>query len=50
MESIENTKKNEDILRYAGENQSALYLPRQEVAFRKECRKIKGCESLKVDF
>ena len=26
------------------------YLTRQEVAFRKECRKIKGCGSLKVDF
>ena len=23
---------------------------RQEVAFREECRKIKGCGSLRVDF
>ena len=26
------------------------FLPRQQVAFREECRKIKGCGSLKEDF
>lgn len=26
------------------------FLSRQEVAFREECRKIKGCESLKRSF
>ena len=26
------------------------YLSRQEVAFREECRKIKGCGSLREDF
>jgi len=50
VESIENTKKNEDMLRYARKNQSALYLLRQEVAFRGKCRKIKGCGSLKENF
>ena len=27
-----------------------IYLPRQEVAFREECRKIKGFGSLREDF
>ena len=35
-----------------GENydKSIIHLPRQEVAFLEECRKIKGCGSLKEDF
>lgn len=31
-------------------DESTICLPRQEVAFLKEARKIKGCGSLKVDF
>ena len=31
-------------------DKSTIHLPRQQVAFWEECRKIKGCGSLKEDF
>ena len=36
--------------RYAKKNKSPHGLPRQEVAFLKKAREIKGCGSLRVDF
>ena len=32
------------------DDKSIIDLPRQQVAFRKECRKIKGCGSLEEEF
>ena len=35
---------------YEKYDKNTIRVPRQEVAFRKKCRKIKGCGSLEEDF
>ena len=35
---------------YEKYDKNTIHLPRQQVAFLEECRKIRGCESLREDF